>query len=575
EMQKIGQNLPVLYDLAPSRTYVDRKGSFLRTIDQKFLAKDVVTDLAYDPAWDLMVHGRGANQAGLTNAEAVHNTSFDDYDMRTAGVDVYNIVGCKTGTLGQVVERRKPSVFGAPNISYDVPEETLGDGTVPLESATNLPVDASHKYYGLKVEHGKMMSQDGVRQQIVNIVAGSNLTTPHMTQDSGQCKLKGKAHAIFSPVDIEVFDQLGNRLGLATDGSLQNNIPGADFSKFGDHTFVYLPDDEGQTYNIRLKGTGDGTFTYKVRDVINNSVARTEVFADLPVTTNLLGGVTSVGNQTILALDTNGDGITDETVLPTSTLSQGQSQDLVSPVTVSTLTGTQEIEGHYRSGVSIGLTPTDYAQDGVTPTGVLDTKCKVDSAEWGVCGSPIEISTEGQHALEFYSTDKAGNGEAIQRVEFVIDKTAPEAVFRFNPQTKDLDIIPVDVLDPAPTVVQNGAVVTLRDKAGNATVLTFKERDRRASLSAKLIGLSYNGVTQDISRSLFQFAWTIDKQRRLKTLFQQVTSKNNFTIFAQYNGAGTTLVGKDSAGPFVRRLSGLRLLEVNTNKADLSWQVGN
>lgn len=575
EMQKIGQNLPVLYDLAPSRTYVDRKGSFLRTIDQKFLARDVVTDLAYDPAWDLMVHSRGANQTGLSNAEAVHTSSFDDFDMRTAGVDVYNVVGCKTGTLGQVVERRKPSVFGDPNISYDVPEETPGDGTVPLESATNLPVDAGHKYYGLKVEHGKMMSQDGVRQQIVNIVAGNSLAAPHMTQDIGQCKLKGKAHAIFSPVDIEVLDQLGNRLGLAADGSVQNNIPGADFSKFGDHKFVYLPDDEGQTYNIRLKGTGDGTFTYKVQNVEDNVVTQTEVFPDVPVTTNLLGGVTSAGDQTILMLDTNGDGITDETVLPAATLNQSQSKDLMSPVTTLTPTGTGEVPGYYRSDVNIDLAAIDYAQDGAVPAGVFETKFRVDSGQWIVNSGSVQINTEGEHTIQFYSTDKAGNVEPMQNIHFTIDKTAPEATLRFNPQTKDLDVIPVDAVDSTPTVVQNGVLVTLSDKAGNTTVLTFEERDRRASLSAQLSGLSYNGVAQNISRDLFRFAWTLDRQRELQTLEQQVVSKNSFTIFAHYSGVGTTLVGRDSTGPFVRRLSGLRLLEVQTNKADFSWQLAN
>jgi hypothetical protein len=217
----------------------------------------------------------------------------------------------------------------------------------------------------------------------------------------------------------------------------------------------------------------------------------------------------------------------------------------------------------------------DYAQGGVTPSGVFGTKLRVDSGQWTVSSGPIQMSTEGPHTLQFYSTDNAGNAEPVQTVQFTIDKTPPEAVFTFNPQTKDLDITPADVLDPAPVVTQSGMLVTLKDKAGNSTVLTFKERDRRVSLSAKLVGLSYNGVVQDISKTLFQFAWTVDKKQKLKTLLQQVTSKNTFTIYALYGGVDTTVIGKDSTGPFAQRLPGLKCLQVKTLNGDFTWQLAN
>lgn len=573
EMKKIGQNLPVLYDLAPSRTYVNRKGSFLRTIDQKFLAKDVVADLNYDAAWDLMVHGRGANQAGLTNAEAVHSSSFDDYDLRTAGVDMYNIVGCKTGTLGQIVERRTSALFGDSNISYDTPVETPGDGTVPLESATNVPVDVSHKYYSLKAEHGKMMSQDGVRQQIVNIVAGSSLSTPHMTQDIDQCKLKGKAHAIFSPVDIEVLDQLGNQLGVAVDGSLQNDIPGADFSKFGDHKFVYLPDDEGQIYDIHLKGTDSGVFTYKVQDIQNNSVTQTEVFPGLPVTTSLVGGVTTSGGHTVLTLDTNGDGITDRVLSPTAILGQSQSQDQVSPVTTPAITGTQGVPGYYRSNVGFNLSAVDYAQSDAAPAGLLDTKYSIDGAAYDAYNVPISINTEGSHSVKFYSTDRAGNSEAEQELKFTIDKTAPEAVFGFSAQVKDMIVTAQDALDPNPTVADGGDVVRITDKAGNVTVVGLSEKDRKKKLKAELVSLSYNGALQDISNNKFSYKWEYDKNANLKKLEQQAKSKKDFNVSADYNGAVTKVEGKDATGKIKQTYPALKLLQIKTYKGDLDWSL--
>ena len=139
-----------------------------------------------------------------------------------------------------------------------------------------------------------------------------------MTQDISQCKLHGKAISIYSPVAIQVTDALGNRAGVAADGSVENSIPGANFEIMGEHKFVYLPDDEGQTDTIALKGSGDGTFTLQNQNIANDQVTQTEVFADLSVTTALLGQVQMSSASTTLSLDDNGDGIIDQIVQPTA-----------------------------------------------------------------------------------------------------------------------------------------------------------------------------------------------------------------------------------------------------------------
>ena len=573
EMKKIGQNLPVLYDLAPSQTYDARKGSFLKTIDQKLLAKDVVKNLNYTDAWALMTAERGANASALSGAEVLHTTIFDDFDLRTAGVDVYNIVGCKAGTVGQMVERRTPTLFGSPSISYDAPVETPGDGTVPLESATNTPVDASHKYYALKAEHGKMMSQDGPRQQIVNIVAGSSLATPQITQDISGCKLKGKAHAIFSPLDVEVIDQDGNRLGKREDGSVQNDIPNADFSIYGEHKFLYLPDDEGQVYQFHYKGTGNGTFTYKVQHITDNGVTETEVFSDIPVTTNLVGSLSNIGNQSELVLDTDGDGAVDQTVLPTTVLDNKQSQDSTSPITTQVLTGTLGQSGYYRSNVSVSLSAIDPVVDGVPAetSGVLDTSYKLDGdMSYKTYADPISITSEGNHTVNFYSTDKAGNVEAAQMLEFTIDKSAPEVHIKFNPITQDLLFTGVDA---GTTVQDNDDVVLITDQAGNTTKLKLKDKDRKKKLKAEVSRLWYNGVEQDISKNSFKFAWEYGKQGQLKAIDQYVKFSQDFNIHAVYDSAKnqTRLEGRDTLGKINKIILGLALLKITTNKSNFAW----
>jgi hypothetical protein len=241
--------------------------------------------------------------------------------MRNSGVDLYSINGCKAGTLSKVIERRAKDIFGNSLVSYDQPQRSPGDGTVPLESATNLPINQGNKYYALKADHGKMPSQDGIRQKIVNLISGSSLNVGSnlITQDISQCKLDGKAISVYSPLDIDITDQDDNHAGLSSDGvSIENNIPNADFEIMGEHKFVYLPDDEGQTYTVKINGTGTGTFTLQNQNISNNKITQTEAFTDLPVTPTLSGTVNLNGINTTLSLDNNGDGAIDQTLQPSS-----------------------------------------------------------------------------------------------------------------------------------------------------------------------------------------------------------------------------------------------------------------
>ena len=296
EIKKISENMPAAYDLLPSQAYYNTKGSFVKVIDDGSLMDSndqTQKDLNYSEFESFLTGDHNLNAEGLAGAESLHAQSFDDFDMRTAGIDLYSINGCKAGTVGTIVEHRFENILGQDFVGYKRPGFTPGDGTVPLESATHLPIDSNRKFYSLKGEHGKMMSQDGSRQQIVNILAGSALEVkPELiSQDIAECKLNGKAISVFSPINILATDQHGNRLGNAADGSIVNEIPNAAFEIFGEHKFLYLPGDDGQVYDIVLDGTGDGTYIIKNEDIVNGETIKTQTFSNLPVTGDLTGSV--------------------------------------------------------------------------------------------------------------------------------------------------------------------------------------------------------------------------------------------------------------------------------------------
>jgi len=318
EMKKLAKNFPVVYDLSPSRQYYDRKGSYVSILENPLFGGDTTTDLTFDETRNFLLNDHNMNSQAITNAENLHSTSFDDYDLRTDGVDLYSVIGCKAGTIGKVIERRSDTVFGT--ITDYIIGYTPGDGTVPLESATNLPVDSNNKYYALEGSHATMMTQQGTRQQIVNIIAGSSLSAPGITQDISECELNGKAISVFSPVSLDIVDQDGNHSGLDDEGNIFNDIPSASFEVLEDHKFAYLPTDEGQNYTINLKGTGSGTFTLQTSDINNNGVSNTHTFSDVPVTTDLKGSLDPT--NTILSIDSNGDGTVDQVTGPDKTLAE-------------------------------------------------------------------------------------------------------------------------------------------------------------------------------------------------------------------------------------------------------------
>ncbi|MDE2030818.1 MAG: hypothetical protein KGI58_00960 [Patescibacteria group bacterium] len=443
EMKKLAENFPVVYDLSPSQEYFNNKGSYIETIDSGYFTQ-TKNNLDFNQSNNFLTSNHSLNSQALTNAHNLHTASFDNFDMRTAGVDLYAIDGCKAGTLSKVIERRQKDILGNISVSYDQPTETPGDGTVPLESATNLPINNANKYFALKASHGEMLSQEGIKQEIVNLISGSNLDvgTNRITQDISQCKLNGKAISIYSPLSIEVTDQDGRQSGLSSDGVMHNDIPNADFQLMGDHKFIYLPTDEGQVYSIKVTGTGDGDFTLKNANINNNLVTGSEIFSNIPVTTNLTGTL-NLGAATTMSLDTNGDGSIDSNINPSSTLDANQSEDLVPPITTSNIHGRlNKKNGYYKDDVSITLAAIDPVVDGQPEqtSGLLNINYNLDNTGYKIYSRSFHIDKKGLHTLKFFSTDRAGNNEGEQSINFTIGKNKDDRNIGDKDENKENEV---------------------------------------------------------------------------------------------------------------------------------------
>ncbi len=90
------------------------------------------------------------------------------------------------------------------------------------------------------------------------------------------------------------------------------------------------------------------------------------------------------------------------------------------------------------TNVMVGLTATDDI------SGVKETKYRVNGGLWET-GIIILVKDEGNHSIEFYSTDKAGNIETIKMITVKIDKTSPHTIVTLTGEKKPDGVYKSDV----------------------------------------------------------------------------------------------------------------------------------
>ena len=591
ELKLIGVNMPAVYQLLPSKEYFKHSSGYFGTLETPWFKDPKITLYDYETTKDKL-KAEGLNSTLLDKAESFHTMEYDNFDFSNTSIDTYNIMGCVSPTLNSMLVKKR---------DFDKLVYGPGDGTVPIFSASNTIATKNIYFTNLDDIHGKMPSIDGVRQKIVNIITGSNLSTPSITDDVSECQFDGKQVSIHSPVDMHIYDSQGNHTGPLPDGNFENSIPGVAYDIIGEEKFAFLP--AGQTFTIKLIATGSGIFSFNASIIENGQTTSTAHYNSIPISVTSTAEVitNSENNQTINFTSDS------RIVHPSSILNSSESKDLIPPISTSTITGLMGDTGFYRSNATITLTSLDP----VIPTledqtsGILNTKYNLDNGGYQTCsplpvwlslragselplapslekrgkkqgegsGCSIAVLNEGTHTLSFYTTDKAGNNEASQTLTFTIDKTAPEVGIKFSPKLKDLSFTGKDNITTTTklTLLDLDDTLTVKDQAGNITEVKFKEQGRKQQLRAEIKSLSYNGVEADLNKHAFSFHWLFNKQGSLSSLIQSVNARQDFNVLALYALNKTVLTGQDLTGKFKKTLKGLTLLQVWTEKGELKW----
>ncbi len=561
EIKRIAKNMPSVYQLLPSSEYFAHSSGYLGNTNHIAPGIDQIQIYGYNETKQKLKDS-GLNSALVDAADTFHDLDFDNFDFSGTGIDTYNIVGCQEATMGRILAKT--------NSKFRL-EYVAGDGTVPVISASN--VGTAHTYYALHTSHGTMMTGSGTREQIKNIIAGNSATLGQdMTVLASECHFNGQEVSVHSPVDLHIYDEANNHVGPNLDGTFDTNIPGVQYDTIGEEKFAFLP--TGHTYHLELPATGAGTFDFfsqKIQDGAFTSIAYYQAVA---ITSNSKGTlVLNDANNQNIGMDNNGDGSVDVLVPPSATLNANQSQDITSPLTTSTLTGSQGLPGYYRSNVSVQLSSADPVVNSnpSQTSGLLNTQYQVDGGQWSLYNGSIPLSAEGAHTVNFFSTDKAGNNEPLQTTQFTIDKTPPEAGLQFDLNRPGaLAVMASDNLDQNPAISFKPKY-TLTDKAGNTTQLAINEPASLKFSAYSLASITYNQAPS-ITFPTNSFSYTvITKVDKSSITTQSASLAGSFSLLAVTANNSTKITGTDATGQINVTLPGLVLLKLTTHNGQLTW----
>jgi hypothetical protein len=402
-------------------------------------------------------------------------------------------------------------IFGDQGLEFG-----LGDGTVPLSSATDIPSD---ELIELPSAHNELPSDAAqiVYRRLTGLDALVDSSEPFVASSMMIVR-------VFSPIDIQIISPSGKRMGKDfSNGNILSEIPHAFYTGYQtENEFITIPNPEDGEYRILTEGTGDGDYRIEATQIVEDSET-----GDAKESTATIRGVAETGKQEEKSVTIQDDVVT------------GENSDTIAPTTTMTLAGTNGQNDWYTGDVMVTLTATDNENG----SGVEKTEYSLDAGvTWNTYAEPLNISQEGVTAIRYFSTDKAGNREEIKTQEIKIDTIAPEAKITFNKVTQKLDIIGIDNLGGVVSVVTKDSVMgktgergqmgknereknergekgqtiltaTLTDPAGHVTVLSFeKKKDRRNRIDLALRSVSYDSVVTNLSNSGIQYKWQMDKR---------------------------------------------------------------
>jgi hypothetical protein len=306
----ISQNMPSIYELLPSKKYVEKFGSYIEDMVGKYLPTTRQDRyLSYDEIKNFMI-SEGRNSLMFPFANIVHSAT-DELDL--SSVRTYNFSDCASKAISKITINKKRSlkILGIPIINDISLSYIKGDGTVPLQSSEFGTY--KEQYYINQGSHGNLPSVPAVRESILKLLQDETFDdSDHISHSSSFCNISGKVIEVHSPVTLNIYDTAGNHTGPVLDGTIEYGIPGVMYDIIEEQKFAFLPDNED--YRVINQAEKTGTYDLYISSIDNDDIiSQQQYFIDIPITSLSMTAELNIPTITegsyVLQLDQNGDGI--------------------------------------------------------------------------------------------------------------------------------------------------------------------------------------------------------------------------------------------------------------------------
>lgn len=445
--EQVLDTFPSTYQLLPSEKYFEKNGGYVDTY-------------AIFPGANLSTDRPLYQWSYLDTLNEVDRFPFDQptgtYRLRPTGeegwgfasrygatlhqrLDLKNIPGVKyhaivaTGIPTLLGMSEKKSFLDEDQSDLDPVTWQLrwgdGDGTVPTGSAiwasdgTATVVymnDAASSYI-----HREMPGSPPVIEYIVRLLRndGSPLgqLSPGIHEKAAKT-VQAESYSLFCPVDVHIYDELGNHTGPTENGVIERTIPGVQYEIIGDSKHWVLPSD--RTFQMEFKGTGTGVFDLHVSSIAGNETTEKTVFNKIPVDPNLSATMVAAKGSPDRHLIVKREGASAAKLIHPSATTRGKENlsRRPAPVATAAITGLAGLEGWYTSDVRVELTAADRGR------GVLSILYKrPGDPVYRPYTEPLTLTNDGILTLLAGATDRLGEDQPMATSVVVkIDKTAPE-----------------------------------------------------------------------------------------------------------------------------------------------------
>ncbi|MDO8593842.1 MAG: DUF5011 domain-containing protein [bacterium] len=337
----LAANSPMTYHLLPSEDYLESTAGDSAHPVARF-AGDAYS--AETSAYGATIRNRADMDSFIRSFSTTNSSLIDyantqhaslDFWSPPDGISVSQIAGWGADTVAGIDFYTPPPVSVAAALSpiraYRPIFTEDGDGIVPVPSAIMMASSTSVKRYWVNLftynrdsntgrKHKDIFEITQLEDFIKNIIKNSTSTLPAYIVTSQPATITDNKKLTFflhSPLTLELTDASGNVTGLATDGSMTQDIPNSSYGEFGDVKYVTVP--HGSSYTLTMRGQESGTFSLDMQESSGGVVTTSSTIANVPTTPTTLASLTitdGIGSASALSVDKNGDGASIVKVTP-------------------------------------------------------------------------------------------------------------------------------------------------------------------------------------------------------------------------------------------------------------------